>query len=611
VRSEQVDARTDLFSLGLVLYEMATGQRAFSGDSLGAIVNSILHRVLPSPRLYNPDLPPKLEAIISKAIEKDRALRYQTASDLRADLQRLKRDTESEQGGVPPVVANHPSVWKRRRWVAAGIVPLALLAIAMLLVGLNVDNWRDRLLGHATALHTQSLAVLPLENLSGDPEQEYFADGMTEALIGDLSQIGALRVISRNSVMQYKREREPTPQIARELNVDAVVEGSVLRSGDRVRISARLVQANPEKNLWTDSYERDLSDVLGLQREVAQAIAEEIQIKLSPQEESRLLKAPGVKPDAYDAYLRGRYFWNKRDREGVMKGLKYLQQAVDIDPTYGLAYSGIADSYITLDANGWDVARATLPKAKAAALKALEIDDTLAEAHSSLAMIKQLEWNWIGAATEYRSALRLNPGYATAHQWYSTLLFLTGRRDEALMEARRAAQLDPLSPIMRMHLGQIFYCARRYEDAREAIQGTLEVSPDFSLTPYLLGVVCLQEHKLEESQRELQKALSLSPKDDETRAALGCVYALSGRRGLAQEILTELKQQAKVKSVSPYAVAMLCVGLSNKEQAYEWLEEAYEQRESELPWIAVEPIFDPLRADAHFHDLLRRMNLPS
>ncbi len=609
LQAEELDGRTDLFSLGLVLYEMASGQRAFNGDSLGATVNAILHRVPPSPRLYNPDLPPKLEAIISKAIEKDRALRYQTASDLRADLQRLKRDTESEEGRVQPVMADLRPIWKRRAWVAAGIALLALVAIAMLLVGLGVDKWRNRLLGNETALHIQSLAVLPLEDLSHDPQQEYFADGMTEALIGELSQISVLRVISRNSVMQYKGLLKPTPQIAKELNVDAVVEGSVLRSGDRVRISVQLTQADPEKNLWAESYERDLTDVLALQREVAQAIAGEVQIKLSAQEATRLRPARAVKPDAYEAYLKGRYFWNKRDREGVTKGLQYFQQAVNLDPGYALAYAGMADSYIIDGDNEWLPPYEAFPKAKEAALKALEIDGTLAEAHASLACIREIEWEWMGAETAYKEALALNPGYATAHQWYSSLLSVTGRQDEAIAEARKAAELDPLSPTVSTNLGKIYYFARRYKEARLTLEGIGDVSPDFFWARYLLGLVAGQDHKFEESLTDLQKANNLSSGDDRTKATLGYAYALCGRKDASQKVFNELKAQSRRRYVSPYLLALVCVGL-NKEEAFHWLDEAFDQRNIELPWIGVDPLFDPLRSDARFHSLVRRMGLP-
>jgi len=611
VRREELDARTDLFSLGLVLYEMAAGQRAFSGDSVGAVVNAVLHRVPPSPRLFNPDVPPKLEEIISKAIEKDRALRYQTASDMRADLQRLKRDSESEQVEVPPAEAGHRSVWVRRPWVAAGIVPLALLAIAMLLVGLNVNNWRDRLLGHATARPIRSLAVLPLENLSHDLEQEYFADGMTEELITNLGKISALRVISRTSVMQYKGERKPTPQIAKELNVEAVVEGAVLRWGHRVRISVQLVQANPEKSLWAESYERDLSNVLALQSDVARGIVEQIQVKLGPQETSRLRAARPIKTDAYEAYLRGRYFWNKRDREGVTKGLQYFRQAVELEPNYALAYAGISDSYMVLGDNYWLSPREAFPEAKAAALRAVEIDDSISEAHTSLAQTMELEWDWEGAEREYKQALALNSGYATAHQWFSAFLSNMGRHEKAITEAMRAAELDPLSPIISLNLAQAFYFARRYEEAKGALQRTFEVSPDFFYARHLLGVVDLQDHKLEESIKELQAAARLSPKDDLAKATLGYAYALSGKKREAQAALDELMEQSKRRYVSPTLIALVCVGLNKNGEAFEWLGKAYDQRNMELPLVGVDPMFDPLRSDPRFHDLLRRMNLPT
>ncbi len=606
VRAEEVDARADLFSFGLVLYEMGAGQPAFQGESAGVIFEAILNRP-PIPLLrVNPELPLELGRIVDKALDKDRALRYQTAADLKADLQRLKHDTESGRA-VALVVRKRPL---QKRWLQA-LGGLSLIAVLAVLVVLNVDRWRDRLLPQGIPSPIRAIAVLPLDNLSHDPEQEYFADGMTEELITNLGKISALRVISRNSVMQYEGHSKPTPQIAKELNVEAVVEGSVLRSGNRVRISAQLVQANPEKNLWAESYERDLSDVLALQREVAQAIAEEVQINLGPQETSRLRPARAVKPDAYEAYLKGRYFWNKRAREGVAKGLQYFEQAVKLEPNYGLAYAGMSDSYIILGGNYWLSPREAFPKAKSAALKAVEIDDSISEAHTSLAQTMELEWDWEGAEREYKQALALNPGYATAHQWFSVFLSRMGRHEKAIMEAMRAAELDPLSPVISLRLAQAFYLARRYEEAKKALQRTFEVSPDFFFARHLLGVVDLQDHKLEESIAELQTAATLSPVDDETKAVLGYAYALSGRKREAKTALDGLKEQSRTRYVSPRLIALVCVGLNKKGEAFEWLEEGYKQRDSEIPSIGVEPMFDPLRSDPRFHDLLRRMNLPT
>jgi TolB-like protein/predicted Ser/Thr protein kinase len=612
-RGEGLDARTDLFSFGAALYEMATGRQAFSGTTTAIIHDAILNRAPVSPARLNPELSPELERIINKTLEKDPKLRYQTASDLRADLQRLKRDTEAGRAGAGPRFRAQEGARKGvplRRWWAVALVGVAVIAAVVL--GLDLFGLRGRLVSLFTGQsRIRSLAVLPLANLSGDPAQEYFADGMTEQLITNLGKIGALRVISRTSVMQYKDTKKTVPTIARELNVDAVVEGAVLRSGNRVRINAQLVHGSTDRHLWAESYERDVRDVLALQSEVARAIVEQIQIKLSPQEEGRLLAARTVKLDAYEAYLKGRYFWNKRDREAVMEGLRYFQQAVKMDPTYALAHTGVADSYAIIGGTHWLSPDETFPKAKAAALKALEIDNTMAEAHTSLALIKQSEWDWMGAATEYKSALALNPGYAIAHQWYSLFLCETGRHEQAEVEARRAAELDPLSPIISLHMGQILYAARRYAEARRAIQGTLEVSPDFFAAREFLGLVYLQEHKFAESIAELQKAATVSSKEDSVMAALGYAYAVSGRKGDSQDILNGLKEQSRRRYVSPYLIALICVGLGQKGEALEWLEEAYKQRDSELPMIGVEPIFDPVRLDARFRDLLRRLNLPT
>jgi len=378
-----------------------------------------------------------------------------------------------------------------------------------------------------------------------------------------------------------------------------------------VRISAQLVQANPEKNLWTDSYERDLSDVLALQGEVARGIVEEIQVNLLPQEQRRLLATRAVKPDAYEAYLKGRYFWNKRDRQAVMEGLKHFQRAVELDPTYALAHVGVADSYVVIGGNIWLSPHEAFPKAKAEALNALEIDNTSSEAHASLAMVKQLAWDWDGVENEYKTALALNPGYAIAHQWYSLFLSETGRHEQAVEEARRATELDPLSPIISFNLGQVLCIARRYEGAREALQRTLEISPGFYPALEFLGLVAVQQHKFAEAIAQLQKAASASPEEDMLRAELADAYALSGRSAEAQRVLSDLKEQWRKGHASAYSIALVCAALGKNEEAIAWLEEAYRRRDSEFPWISAEPMFDPLRTDSRFSDLVARVRFPS
>jgi eukaryotic-like serine/threonine-protein kinase len=407
VRCEELDARTDLFSFGAVLYEMTTGRMAFPGNAAATVHDSILNRAPAPVGRVNPDVPAELECLITKALEKDRKLRYQSAAEIRTDLQRLKRDTESAQSPAGTSVAIRtnlvkepmvnlgslaaPSTVAARAWRLGTITILGASVFALLavLLVLNIGGWRERLLGRANPGGVQSLAVLPLENLSRDPEQEYFADGMTDELITALGHIGSLKVISRTSVMHYKGNNKTVPEIARELHVNAILQGSVLRSERQVRITVQLTDAATDRNVWGQSYERDLQDVLALQDDVARAIADEIRVELTPQERSRLASARPVNPEAYEAYLRGRYAWNKRTESELRKAILYFQHAIQSDPNYALAYAGLADSYALLGGiYSAEPPRQTFPSAKAAALKALELNDDLAEAHTSLAMIE-------------------------------------------------------------------------------------------------------------------------------------------------------------------------------------------------------------------------------
>jgi len=457
----------------------------------------------------------------------------------------------------------------------------------------------------------RSLAVLPLENLSADASQNYFADGMTDELITDLAQISALRVISRTSVMVYKGARKPLPQIARELNVDAVVEGTVLRSGDQVRITAQLIEATTDKHLWSQSYEGELRDTLALQNKVARAIADQIRINLTPLEQAALKNVKVVNPEAYESFLKGRYFWNKRTGDGLKVALAYFNQAIEEDPKYAEAYSGLADTYALL--GDWQYAVMTpkeaFPKAKAAAIKALELDNALGEAHNSLAFVLDgFDWDFDSAGKEFRRAIELNPGYATAHHWYAWHLSLLGRYDEAIAEMRKAENLDPLSLIINADLAELLVLAHSYDESIQQSRKTIEMDPNFALAHNQLAQAYLQKHMYDEAVAELQKAVQLSGSSPTCTANLARAYVLSGKRSEALELLSELKKRSNPGYSNASEIAIVYASLGDKDQAMNWLEKGYEERFN--PGVLLRSGFDPLRSDSRFQALVHRIGLP-
>jgi TolB-like protein/Tfp pilus assembly protein PilF len=461
----------------------------------------------------------------------------------------------------------------------------------------------------ASVLPIKSLAVLPLENLSGDPAQEYFADGMTEALTTELAKIGALRVISRTSAMQYKGVHKSLPDIARELNVDGVVEGSVLRSGGRVKITVQLIRAGMDQHLWAESYIHDLTDILVLQSDVARDIAKQVRIELTGPETARLANTAKVNPEAHDAYLRGRFYWNKDAREDLERAREYFEQALDKDPRYAPAYAGLADYYSVLpfytNARPDDV----FPKAKEAVAKALEFDSSLAEAHGTRAYIlTYYDRDWAAAQREFQEALALNPNDATVHHRYSRYLSSLGRIDEALGEIERARLLDPNAIVIKANVGIIYYFARQYDRAIEELQKVLRDHPDFSAAHWGLGLAYEQKGKYDQALPELQKtAESRSPN---ALASLGHIYGLIGREKEAKEILSELSTRAGQENISAYQLAVVHIGLGETEGAMEALQRAYREHSTLLNYVKMDPRFDPLRGKPEFRDLLRRMNFP-
>ena len=453
----------------------------------------------------------------------------------------------------------------------------------------------------------RSIAVLPLDNFSGDPNQEYFADGITDELTTDLATISALRVISRTSVMQFKGEhRKPLPEIAKLLNVDAVVEGSVVRVGDRVRITAQLIDAPADRHLWAKSYERDSRDVLALQDELASAIAKEINIELTPDEQARFAGARGVNPEAHEAYLKGRYFWSEPSEERVGKALEQFGQAIKADPNFAPAYAGIADAYVWGD-DWYFSANEVMPKAKAAVEKALQLDDTLAEAHAALALIKACyDFDWAGAESEFHRAITLNPGYAYAHDQHGIILSLQGRLDEALAESMRATELDPLSSFIPLDMAAALTWQAKYEAAKQQVRKALDLDPNFFFSHWVLGWVEVEAGKAGQAIPELQRAKAM---DSPPFIAgwLGYAEAVSGERDKAQAIIGELNRASAHRFVSPWCTAIIYLGLGDKQRALDGLEKSYEVRSQWLAWLKMDRIYDPLRSEPRFIALLKKV----
>jgi TolB-like protein/DNA-binding winged helix-turn-helix (wHTH) protein/Tfp pilus assembly protein PilF len=503
-------------------------------------------------------------------------------------------DISAAIAGAAPL--RQPLPWKK------------ISAVALVLLAAGFAVWI--LFPSRPSVLIRSLAVLPLENLSGDPSQDYFSDGMTDELTTELGQISQLRVISRTSAMAYKGARRPLPQIAQELNVDAVLEGTVLRSGNKVRITAQLIGASADKQLWGRSYEVELRDILALQNEVARSIAGEIRIELTPHEQAALKNVDPVNPEAYEAYLKGRYFWNKRTPDGLRKAVDYFNQAIEKGPNYAPAYAGLADAYAL--AGDWKygvlVPREAYSKAKAAAAKAIELDGTLGEAHVSLAFcLDNFDWDWGAAGKEFARGIELSPGYATGHDWYGWHLAALGRNAEAVAEVEKAENLDPLSLIINADLAEELLVAHRYDEAIKQSRKTTYLDPFFAPAHFVLGQALTQKHNYNEGIGELQKAIELSPGSTAFAANLAYAYAVSGKRDKAVKILNDLKNRSPQSFSNAPEIAMVYVGLEQKDQAMEWLEKAYAERFS--PWVLMRPCFDPLRTDARFQNLLQRVGL--
>jgi len=604
-RGSAVEARSDLFSLGVVLYEAATGRLPFAGDSVAELLVSLLTRSPPPPREIRADVSPELQAIVLKLLEKDAGLRYQSAADLRADLRRLLRDStaasdaEASPHGLRTAAPAPRSGSARGRVLAASLGALALATLAAI--------WLSRRTASAGG-PIRSLAVLPLSDLSPNSGDGYLADGMTEALITRLAQVRELKVISRTSVMRYQRTEKPLPEIARELGVEGIVEGSILRSGERVRVSAQLIRAATDAHVWAGAYEEELRDVLGLQADLARAIAHEIEARVRPEEATRLADARPVDPETYQLVLRGRDAWNQRTPESLANAEELFRLATESDPTYAPAWAGIADANLSLFDYGIRSWEESTLRARAAATRALELDDGLAAAHASLGHILLHEWRWQEAESQFASAADLDPSYVPAHHWYALCLTATGRLDEAVAAMRRAYELDPLSVRISADLGMALFAAGRYDEAIEQERRTQVLAPDAALPRWISALALQQLARLDEARREILP-LTEGESDPSFLSSLANIEAAAGHADAARAILPRIVAHAANEDVNFY-VAIVYAGLGESDAALTWLEHAVDARSGSVRYLKVEPRLAALRSEPRYRQLMQRVGLP-
>jgi len=600
VRASALDGRTDLFSFGIVLYEMATGRLPFQGASSGLITEAILNRHPVAPIRVNPDIPLALQEVIHKALEKDRNLRYQHAADIRVELQRLKRDTESgrrvaekETESIPiPATSRLSSTGTKgpRTPSVQGAYPRPPRPSKII----------------------DSLAVLPFENASGDPEHEYLSDGITGSLINILATIPKLRVMAQSTVFRYRGRGIDAQGIGRELRVRAVLTGRIMQSGGSLRIGAELVDVATGSQLWGSQYDRKPGDIFVVQDEISNEISEKLRLQLTRSEKKRLTKRHTENAEAYRLYLKGRHHWNRWTEEGFYKAIQYFREAVEIDPGYALAYTGLADSYVLLGWNSYLPPKEAFPKGKAAAKTALQLDPDLAEAHASLAALLWLhDWRWEEAQTEFKRSLQLCPSYATANHWYAEYAMTMGRHGEAGARIKNGHELDPLSLIINVAVGWGFYFARRYDEAIEQLRRTVELDPNYPVTYWILGLLLRKTGCYEQAIAEGEKGVKLSSGSPIMRAALAHTFGVAGRTKEALQILDDLTKLAEQKYVAPYFFAGIHLGLGENDRALESLEQSYQEQCHWLIYLHIDPGMDGLRDNPRFQGLLQRVGLPA
>ncbi|HSE42549.1 MAG TPA: protein kinase [Acidobacteriota bacterium] len=590
-----VDGRSDLFSLGVVLYQMTTGKLPFGGETAIEMMHNILRSDPDSPGRHNKKINPELERIIAKAMAKDPDRRYASADEMLRDLRHLKQQIDS---GVSDFKINPfaqlPKSKSRSIYVALFLVAAAI----------GVYIWKGQ------QKPIDSIAILPFVNVNGDSETEYLSDGITEGVINTLSQIPQLRVMARSTVFAYKGKQIPPQKIGKDLKVGAVLTGTVSHRNDNLSVQAELVDVKDGAQIWGDQYNSSFSSILHTQEEIAREISDGLQLKLTGEEEERLKKHYTENTEAYDLYLKGRYYWNKRTSEGFRKAIDQFNLAIQKDPDYALAYAGLADCYTLLPAWAFMKPSEAHPKATKAAAEALELDESLAEAHTALGhTLHNYEWRWTEAEREYQRAIQLNPNYAIAHHWYSDLLSDLGRGQEAIAEKQRALRLDPLSLVINADFGNILYHQRRYDEAIVQLQKTLELDSNFPLAYQFLGYVYEARKRYDEELAAFRKGLQISPNDPELKADLARALALSGQKQEARKMLEELLELSKEQYIVAYEIAMIYDALGQKDETFEWLGKAVQERSYQVSSMAVDPRLDPLRSDPRFKKLIAELHL--
>jgi eukaryotic-like serine/threonine-protein kinase len=607
-RGEELDARTDLFSFGAVLYEMATGRAAFPGPTSAVIFHAILERTPKNPTALNPHLPPRFDEIVSKALEKDRALRYQSASEILADLKRMKRDSESTRitAAVSGVTANVASSNRKKRvitWVlAAALLVAVVLAFAMTF---GIKKVRENSI--------DSVAVIPLANSTGHADVEYLSEGITQGIIDNLSQLPKLKVVSLFSTSRFKGKAVDPKTVAGELKVHTILTGRMTQLADTYTISVALIDAEHDREMWGKQYQRKLADANTLQADIARDVADNLKLKLSSTQQSAAAQRATENSEAYQLYLQGRFYWNRRTAGGVNNAIDFFQKAIDKDPNFALAYSGLADSYFSLARNSAVLSpKEAEANARRAANKALELDPFLCEAQASSALIHLIfEWDLPSAEREFRRAIELNPNYPYAHQWYSEYLYSIGRYDDSVQEVRKAVELEPYAPIFRANLALSLMFAKRFDEAEQEIRQTISLDPTYPLAHYAYAQVLLASGKFAKSTTEIEEASRTIPESSYFRAFLGYALAKEGRTEEARAILGELIEQAKSKYVSWLGIANIYTGLGERDHAIAALELAYQQGDPRMSAIRAWANLDTFWAtDPRFAELLKKIGLP-